>query len=88
MTEEDNRTVVLELIEKRRRRIMEQLRRENPDAAPERLEEFLSLLIGHRVRGRKYCKCRGAKSRLSVSRPAQCLLFGRFIVKAVQKSKE
>ena len=31
MTEEDNRTVVLELIEKRRRRIMEQLRRENPD---------------------------------------------------------
>lgn len=67
---------------------MEQLRRENPDAAPERLEEFLSLLIGHRVRGRKYCKCRGAKSRLSVSRPAQCLLFGRFIVKAVQKSKE
>ena len=41
---------MLELIEKRRRRIMEQLRRENPDAAPERLEEFLSLLIGHRVK--------------------------------------
>ena len=50
LTEEDNRTVVLELIEKRRRRIMEQLRRENPDAASERLEEFLSLLIGHRVK--------------------------------------
>lgn len=31
LTEQDNRTVILELIEKRRRRILEQLRRENPE---------------------------------------------------------
>lgn len=38
MTEEHNRKVILELIEKRRRRIMEQLQRENPEIL-ERLKE-------------------------------------------------
>lgn len=60
------------------------LRRENPDAAPERLEEFyLKLTIGHRVG--EVLQNAEAKVGYLFQASAQCLLFGRFIVKAVQK---